>query len=613
MDNANDIITFLMRLWREDGDTRLQKSSYFQSRRDTIRFKDFYDSTLLILSDKQLAQAWRFHRFTGFLHAHKSAITPESPISVYSVSRMRAMNYLNDKIDASGGLEKAQTPIEAANAMRLRRLKEKVDYLEEGNESVKAMYQATEMARASRRGLETYKGYRKESMFHKTILAELDSINRGNYHNKGDRGDFFTQRSLHDEAVQEYVSRLMTGTGKFVDAKGWEWIDEFVERADKTTTHMESVDAVADMYTEIVKRMEAPPSSQCNTLMRRISDTSSVMEASRNAERKYVKGKRRRKKGESKIEISDEPIDSDQEFSNSEIMDSSHYEKEAEQIAVFAKELRKIDKEADKTVDGALHTGRKGGKNMSKVDRQTGTGDFHGRMLGTDIVVNRLKTMLKKWKVGWKERLDDRGDDVDAEEFIIHRVRRNGRQKYFIDDKRLNQKSKIAILLDKSGSMSNIFDPFFKAVGAICESLEFIGTSFSLFTFSDSFRIIKLLNEPWDGIRKERFAGTSTGGGTPLYQSIEFIEELSKTEDYKHIVIVCDGEPSARDACVGKIKSLINKGVGVSLLAVDPGHRNRLAERDFFKKIQPTGRLRVIDDLSSLPTAFFELLDTSTF
>ncbi len=60
-----------------------------------------------------------------------------------------------------------------------------------------------------------------------------------------------------------------------------------------------------------------------------------------------------------------------------------------------------------------------------------------------------MKTALKEWRSGWKEKYDFSGDEIEIENYI------EKQSKIFISDKKIAINVKISVLLDLSSSIED--------------------------------------------------------------------------------------------------------------------------------------------------------------
>lgn len=240
-----------------------------------------------------------------------------------------------------------------------------------------------------------------------------------------------------------------------------------------------------------------------------------------------------------------------------------------------------------------------------------------------DLAVQRLMTFLRRWRVGWVEVLNDKGDDIDPEEFILSRVTDEKHDKFFLDERLLSPKTDVALLVDMSGSIhdDNLTVPYLSAMAVIGHALNFIGTKFAMYAFDgadcekegrqkgSSFWVVKRLEERWDSGAINRLASLRGRGGTPLSRALRFVQFYQRIKRFKRVVVITDGRPDNARLSRRAAFDLLRSGVSVSMLA----YRNTQKEcnealRTCAEIVGRRGRVCSICDLSGLPWAFFELV-----
>lgn len=246
---------------------------------------------------------------------------------------------------------------------------------------------------------------------------------------------------------------------------------------------------------------------------------------------------------------------------------------------------------------------------MVPVMSWTITRSFEDLMSGSDSLTQRLMTLLRRWQVGWKEVLRERGDDIDPEEYVLSRFSDDPSKKFFIDEQLLTPKTNLAVLLDLSGSIghANLQDPYLRAAGVICGALDFVGTKFALFGFRggpDHFYVIKTLRQSWDSRRRNMLASLHADGGTPLAGALRWVRHFSGFDDYKRVVVITDGKPDNTRHSVDAARALVGSGVKLSML----GFTKKVDRGKLFPIVGRYGGVEVIDDIADLPVAFFELV-----
>jgi len=93
-------------------------------------------------------------------------------------------------------------------------------------------------------------------------------------------------------------------------------------------------------------------------------------------------------------------------------------------------------------------------------------------------LINKLFRELKKWKSGWIEKYDIIGEEFDVESYI------SAKDKPFIRDIDLTIKSKIALLLDHSSSISPNELEYKRAFAALCKALDQLNVKFISLSFN---------------------------------------------------------------------------------------------------------------------------------
>jgi len=256
-----------------------------------------------------------------------------------------------------------------------------------------------------------------------------------------------------------------------------------------------------------------------------------------------------------------------------------------------------------------------GGKvNTLNINRQSSVGDYYKLMGDMERIKQRLMSLMKKWQVGWKERIDEVGDDIDSDEFLLARY--NGRRRFYLTEKRLSTKSRVAILIDTSGSISDKIIEYKKVIGVISDVLDFIGTKFAIFAFGGRyFKVIKLIRENWSTRSKSRLAGAGSGGGTPLADAIAVVLEFSRQENYDHLFIITDGEPGEPEIVRRRIQQVQSSGIGVSILEYNKGYQPGMFVSNRYTRQSSLSRLlhgkqnyKLIGELDEMPETFFDLI-----
>ncbi len=172
-------------------------------------------------------------------------------------------------------------------------------------------------------------------------------------------------------------------------------------------------------------------------------------------------------------------------------------------------------------------------------------------------LINKLFRELKKWKSGWIEKHDIIGEEFDVESYI------SMRDKPFLKDVDLTIKSKIALLLDHSSSISSNELDYKRAFAALCKALDQLNVKFISLSFNTKQGvkcwIIKAPEERWSRVSERRLWNVKASGGTPLGEVYESIIPIINSFKPDILITLSDGEPNdpklARDG-IYKLKRL---------------------------------------------------------
>lgn len=183
-------------------------------------------------------------------------------------------------------------------------------------------------------------------------------------------------------------------------------------------------------------------------------------------------------------------------------------------------------------------------------------------------LINKVKTVLKGWKSGWKEKYDYQGEEVEIENYIERQP------KIFISDKKISINVKISILLDLSSSIEDNEIEYKKAAVALCEGLEYLGIKFSVYAFNTESRaikcwIIKPQNVMWGSIYAKRLMQIKPLGGTPLAEVYKILQPVINSFKPDIFITLTDGEPSDMDAVRSTVTSY--KRYGIRMIAIGLG------------------------------------------
>lgn len=183
-------------------------------------------------------------------------------------------------------------------------------------------------------------------------------------------------------------------------------------------------------------------------------------------------------------------------------------------------------------------------------------------------LINKVKTALKEWKSGWKEKYDFTGDEIEIENYI------EKQSKIFISDKKIAINVKISVLLDLSSSIEDNEIEYKKATVALCEGLEYLGIKFSIYAFNTESRMVKcwVIKPPtarWGSIYARRLMQVKPIGGTPLAEIYKILQPSISAFKPDIFVTLTDGEPSDMDAVRSVVLSY--KRSGVEMIAIGLG------------------------------------------
>ena len=183
-------------------------------------------------------------------------------------------------------------------------------------------------------------------------------------------------------------------------------------------------------------------------------------------------------------------------------------------------------------------------------------------------LINKVKTALKEWKTGWKEKYDYQGEELEIENHIERQP------KVFINDKKISINFKISILLDLSSSIEDNEIEYKKAAVALCEGLDYLGIKFSIYAFNTVSRAIKCWaikpqNVRWGSIYAKRLMQIKPLGGTPLAEVYKILQPTINSFKPDIFVTLTDGEPSDMDAV--RLTVLSYKRYGIKMIAIGLG------------------------------------------
>lgn len=183
-------------------------------------------------------------------------------------------------------------------------------------------------------------------------------------------------------------------------------------------------------------------------------------------------------------------------------------------------------------------------------------------------LINKIKTALKEWRSGWKERYDFTGEEIEIENYIERQP------KVFIKDKKIAINIKISILLDLSSSIEDNEIEYKKATVALCEGLDYLGIKFSIYAFNTESRSVKcwIIKPPsikWGTLYARRLMQVRPLGGTPLAEVYRILNPSINAFKPDIFVTLTDGEPSDMDAVRSIVLSY--KRSGIQMIAIGLG------------------------------------------
>jgi len=293
---------------------------------------------------------------------------------------------------------------------------------------------------------------------------------------------------------------------------------------------------------------------------------------------------------------------------------------EYKNIELKTEEDKKQD-DSDSIIDAYSH-GVPSARDAIALIPEIKTEQWDDLMNQAGAIITSLKSQLRRWKVGYKEVLAEEGEDLDAEAPIISRLHKNDdRPKIFLDEQKIGSKGKLLVLIDMSGSIQSTQEAYLRSGGIIAEALTAIGAEFELYCFNKQridpavdivnpiLWLIKTFGEHWSTEQKERLANMTARGDTPLHNVLRLVFARAKKLNVKRLVILTDGNPDSVDEATKEIRKLTHEGIRVLFLRV------RNASIEFMKRMldfkNTSERVRYIDELTELPRAFFELLQSS--
>jgi len=237
--------------------------------------------------------------------------------------------------------------------------------------------------------------------------------------------------------------------------------------------------------------------------------------------------------------------------------------KEIEQGKDIKEEFKVLVKESRKNENKGYETT----ENLSIAIPDNDMEIDENRIYDLDLI-NRVKTALKEWKTGWKEKYDYQGEETEIENYIERQP------KVFINDKKISINFKISILLDLSSSIEDNEIEYKKAAVALCEGLDYLGVKFSIYAFNTVSRaikcwVVKPQNVKWGSIYAKRLMQIKPLGGTPLAEVYKILQPTINSFKPDVFVTLTDGEPSDMDAV--RLTVLSYKRYGIKMIAIGLG------------------------------------------
>ena len=161
------------------------------------------------------------------------------------------------------------------------------------------------------------------------------------------------------------------------------------------------------------------------------------------------------------------------------------------------------------------------------------------------------------------------GDEFDAE------AHADG-QAPFLADARRSIRTRVAILLDHSSSVSAVQSEYKKAALALCEVLAYLRVPFSAHAFSTADRAVtcwqvKSGAQGWGSACAKRLAQIEANGSTPLADVYaRMLPLLSSGRRPGVFLTLTDGEPSDPDAVRSAIRAFRAAGTGMAAIGFGP-------------------------------------------
>lgn len=435
---------------------------------------------------------------------------------------------------------------------------------------ISGVYTAVEEYRVEKIGLRTYKGYVGEQKYVRAFVAESE------------RRLKYPSTEAVMNAYQSFLKSLIYDVQLEGDLP---FFEEIVGEARAVETVDELVSVTADITRKLVGRYGPPPGYSEFEVESMVTPSDVLDHDVKEAEAK----------------LGGEAVNP----TRSIIQEYSTIEKE---------HARLLDEEARKRADQRNlevqnETQRiESGLTIRQIDDVK---DAHRITQGTQRHANRLIANLRKWQSGWDETLDYSGAEVDIDSYLLER-RGSAKGRFFVDERQISPRTNIAILLDMSSSISTLEEQYLKSIVIIGEALNYFRMSFSIFVFNQGyFHVVKMCREPWSSSIKGKLASLESKGGTPLAEALRLTQYYSNAENCRNIVVITDGEPNDMKGAADVIRRVETSGTSVSMIGFR--HANKKTYTRFFNLLgNRQGRVQVINNVDTLPDAFFDTIRVSS-
>lgn len=244
-------------------------------------------------------------------------------------------------------------------------------------------------------------------------------------------------------------------------------------------------------------------------------------------------------------------------------------ENEINKLSKSILDARELEKEFETLIHESKKTDNRGFDNLSNFDisipdkmdvDETKIYDFN--------LVQKVKKAFKNWKTGWKETINETGDEFDADSYID-----TYHLKPFLIDHKITIRSKVIIILDHSSSIEDIELKYKQTTVALCEGLDSIGVQFAVYAFSTEGLqvkcwLIKPPKLPWSITSARRLSQIKASGGTPLGEIYGILLPFVKSFKPDICITLTDGEPSNFDTVRDMILKYRNLSIHMAALGL---------------------------------------------